>query len=94
MLSKLVFLKILWMLNRLCIRLATRLYTVKVFLFFQCKTLEELGFDSLMVISSKDRHMELGSAKGRSFIEAYPDYFEEFVHYCKGERNLMTKLTK
>ena len=52
----------------------------------QCNRLEELGFDSLVVISSKDRHMELGSAKGRCFIEEYPDYFEEFIHYCRGER--------
>ena len=54
-------------------------------LYFQCKTLEELGFDSLMVITSPGRHMELGSAKGRSFIEAYPDYFEDFIEYCKGK---------
>ena len=53
--------------------------------YFQCKALEKLGFDSLIVIASKDRHMELGSSKGKSFIEAFPDYFEDFVHYCKGE---------
>ena len=54
-------------------------------LLFQCTALEELGFDSLIVISSRDQHMELGSSKGRSFIESYPDYFEDFVHYCKGQ---------
>ena len=53
--------------------------------YFQCKALEKLGFDSLIVIASKDRHMELGSSKGKSFIEAFPDYFEDFVHYCKGK---------
>ena len=53
----------------------------------QCTKLQNLGFDSLVVITSKTKPVELhdGSDKGRQFLEDFPDYFEEFIHYCKGE---------
>ena len=55
-------------------------------LYLQCKSLEALGYDSLMVIASMDRQVEVGSSKGRRFLKAHPDYFQEFVNYCKGEK--------
>ena len=56
-------------------------------LYLQCKSLEALGYDSLMVIASIDRQVEVvGSSKGRRFLKAHPDYFQEFANYCKGEK--------
>ena len=55
-------------------------------IMLQCDRLEKRGYDCMVVITSKDRHMELGSTKARNFVEDFPDYFEDFIHYCQGKR--------
>lgn len=57
-----------------------------------CNNLQKLGFDSLVVITSKTKPVELhdGSDKGRQFIEDFPDYFEDFIYYCKVKKEKQT----
>ena len=38
-----------------------------------------------MVITIEQRHIEIGSAKGRQFYEENHDIIEKFVKFCQGK---------
>ena len=56
-------------------------------LYFQCITLEDFGYNSLVVITIEQRHIEIGSTKGRRFYKENFDMIEKFVEFCKGTCN-------
>ena len=61
--------------------LTTRL----ILLLFQCATVEKNGYEILfMVVSSKDIHSEMGSERGRLFIEKF-NLMKEFLSFCQGK---------
>ena len=52
---------------------------------FQCTTVEKNGFEIVvMIVSSKDIHSEIGSEKGRLFIEKF-NLMKEFLSFCQGK---------
>ena len=50
----------------------------------QSNRLEDIGFHSLVLIASGDRHFEIGSAKGMQFSLDNFGYIENFMEYCQG----------
>ena len=50
------------------------------FFCLQCSSLEKLGYESLVIVTSEDSHTEMGSGKGRHFIEHF-DLVIEFMNY-------------
>ena len=58
--------------------------TVILFWFFQCKALEDIGHNSLVVVASKDSIVQIGSEKGIWFLEKNYDCIRDFYNYCRG----------
>ena len=57
---------------------------VCTFSSLQCDKLEQIGFHSLMLITSSDKHFEIGSTKGMQFNLDNFDYVINFMEYCQG----------
>ena len=59
-----------------------------IFLITQCRSLEKIGYESLVVVASQDSHTEMGSERGRNFLESF-DLVVEFLKYCEGKNEHM-----
>ena len=51
---------------------------------FQCLSLEDIGFDSLVIVVARSCQTGIGSQKGKNFLESF-DLVEEFSRYCEGK---------
>ena len=49
----------------------------------QCKTLEEIGYDSVVIVVSQYDQTQMGSERGVNFVDSF-DLVEEFQNYCEG----------
>ena len=58
-----------------------------VFLILQCTSLEKIGYESVVIVTSKDNHTEMGSERGRKFIEHF-DLVMEFLNYHQSKEML------
>ena len=55
-----------------------------IFLIVQCRSLEKIGYESLVIVASQDSHTEMGSERGRYFIDCF-DLVVEFLKFCQGK---------
>ena len=55
-----------------------------LFCCFQCVSLEGLGCDSVVLIASPAGFTQLGSQKGRQFLEENFVIVTDFIQYCRG----------
>ena len=64
-----------------------------MFLCLQCSSLEKLGYESLVIVTSEDSHTEMGSGKGKHFIEHF-DLVIEFMNYQHGKNMPVHKTSR
>ena len=58
-----------------------------VFLILQCTSLQKIDYESVVIVTSKDSHAEMGSETGRKFIEHF-DLVMEFLNYHQSKEML------
>ena len=64
-------------------------YFLQFSLLFQCEHLENNGFESIIVTVGKSGNVNMGSARGKLFLDDRLAFITDFINFCKGNYRML-----